>query len=524
MQLDKVSLADTQTFSRFFLDYIERKEALVPFYNRYPSIENFLEQIGEKSTNFSQENRDVLVAALEKQYEGITLPRAVSENIKLLQSEKTFTVTTGHQLNIFTGPLYFIYKIVTVINTCHALKVRHPEHNFVPVFWMASEDHDYDEIKYFNLESKKYVWETDQQGAVGRFSPKGLDKLADEVPGDVQIFRNAYSKFKTLSQAVRYYVNDLFGHKGLVVLDGDSRSLKNKFRDAMISDIFSQTNKQIVDGTNNGLEDNGYKTQVYCREINFFYLDDGVRSRIEKQGDRFTVVDTDISFSEEELRKLIDEEPEKLSPNVILRPLYQETILPNLAYVGGPAEVIYWLQLKGVFDKAGVTFPIIMPRNFGLTISHEINRKLSKTGLELKDFFEEKNYLFNHWVLKHAVRNLTVGSERAEIEKIFDDLGERASALDKSLAPFVAAERQRALNSLEKIERNLIRAEKRLHDDKFRQIEHVKDALFPSGGLQERTENFLAFYQQDPHFIQKLLDNFDPFDFRVHVVRYDQPM
>ena len=198
----------------------------------------------------------------------------------------------------------------------------------------------------------------------------------------------------------------------------------------MLSDILNQSNKPIVDGTNAGLEELGYKTQVYCREINFFYLDHGIRSRIERHGDSFNVIDTDLSFSEDEIRKLIDEEPEKFSPNVILRPLYEETILPNLAYVGGPAEVIYWLQLKGIFDKAGITFPIIMPRNFGLVIDHEINRKFSKTGLEVKDLFEEKNFLFNHWVLKNAVRNLTVGSERAEIEKIFDELGERASQLD----------------------------------------------------------------------------------------------
>ena len=522
MQLDKISLADTQTFSRFFLDYIEHKETLRPFFNRYPDIENFPDQIQEKVVNFSQEDRDVLASSLQEQYEGITPSQAVTENISLLRNEKTFTVTTGHQLNIFTGPLYFIYKIVTVINTCKTLKTRYPEYDFVPVFWMASEDHDYDEIKYFNLYSKKYVWETDQKGAVGRFNPKGLDKLADEIPGDAKIFRDAYLKCRTLSHAVRHYANALFGAEGLVVLDGDSRKLKSRFRDVMLSDIFSQSNKQIVDDTNARLEALGYKTQVYCREINFFYLGDGIRSRIEMHGDKFNVIDTDLSFSESDIRKLIEEEPEKFSPNVILRPLYQETILPNLAYVGGPAEVIYWLQLKGVFDKAGIPFPIIMPRNFGLAIDHEINRKFSKTGLEIKDLFEEKNYLFNHWILKHAVRNLTVGSERAEIERIFNQLGERASQLDKSLAPFVAAEGQRAMNSLEKIERNLIRAEKRLHDDKFRQIEHVKDALFPSGGLQERSENFLGFYQQDQHFIQKLLDNFDPFDFRVHVLRYDK--
>ena len=269
-----------------------------------------------------------------------------------------------------------------------------------------------------------------------------------------------------------------------------------------------------------GLESLGYKTQVFCRDINFFYLENGVRSRIEKSGDEFKVVDTNLSFSSDQIRKLIQDEPEKFSPNVILRPLYEETILPNLAYIGGPAEVIYWLQLKEVFGQAGVPFPMLMPRNFGLIVDHEINRKFSKTGLELKDLFEEKNFLFNHWVLKNSLRNLTVGAERAEVSKIFDQLRERASSLDKSLAPFVAAEGQRTLNSLEKIERNLVRAEKRLHADKFRQIENVKDALFPNDSLQERYDNFLNFYQQDAHFIQKLLDFFDPFDFQFHILRY----
>ena len=521
MQLNKISLDDTHSFSPFFLDYIEQKKSLSSFFDRYPTYENFDGQIKEKSASFSVANRNMLVAALQSQYEDITTSQRVSENISLLKNEKTFTITTGHQLNIFTGPLYFIYKIVTVINTCKNLKTKYPDYDFVPVFWMASEDHDYDEIKYFNLDEKKYVWETSQKGAVGRFNTKGLDALANELPGDVQIFKEAYSKCKTLSGAVRYYVNKLFGHEGIIILDADSQALKMLFRDVMEKDICGQSYKPIVDATTAELEQLGYKTQVFCREINFFYLDNDLRSRIEKQGDDYKVVDTDLSFSEAEIKKLIHESPEKFSPNVILRPVYQETILPNLAYVGGPAEVIYWLQLKGVFDHIGLPFPILMPRNFGMIMDHETNRKFSKIGLELKDLFEEKNYLFNHWVLKHAERNLTVGPERDEITKIFDHLRERASSLDKSLAPFVAAEAQRAMNSLEKIERNLIRAEKRLQADKFRQIENVKDVLFPGGELQERTENFLTFYQQDPHFIQKLLDHFDPLDFQFNILRYN---
>lgn len=519
MQLDKISLADTHAFSTFFLDYIEHKDSLKSFFNRYPVIDNFAAQITEKTRSFPAAHRTVLFENLQKQYEGFTISTMVSENISLLRNEKTFTVTTGHQLNIFTGPLYFIYKIITVINTCKKLKAKYPEFDFVPVYWMASEDHDYDEIKHFKLYGNKHVWETNQTGAVGRFNTKGLDELANELPGDVRLFQEAYSKCKTLSHSVRYYVNELFGKEGLLVLDADSPALKMLFRDAMEKDILHQSNKTVVDETNAQLNDLGYKTQVYCREVNFFYLDSGIRNRIEKNGNEFKVIDTHLSFSIDEMKKLIREDPGKLSPNVILRPLYEETILPNLAYIGGPAEVIYWLQLKEVFERAGIPFPILMPRNFGMVVDHEINRKFSKTGLELKDLFEEKNYLFNHWLLKHAVRNLTVGTERAEISKIFDQLRDRVSSLDKSLAPFVAAEGQRTLNSLEKIERNMVRAEKRVHADKFRQIENVKDALFP-GGLQERSDNFLNFYQQDPHFIQKLLDNLDPFDFQFNILRY----
>jgi bacillithiol synthase len=518
MQLEKFPLPDTHAFNSFFLDFIGQKETLKPFYHRFPAVENFLPQILEKKKSFPLENRRLLVSALRRQYGGMKLSKLVEENIQLLEDERTFTLTTGHQLNIFTGPLYFIYKIVTVINACEKLKAIYPEFNFVPVYWMASEDHDYDEIKYFKLYGKKYVWETEQQGAVGRFSPNGLSNLADEIPGDNTVFKEAYSKYKTLSDAVRHYVNKLFASHGLVVVDADDKDLKRVLIPAIEQDIFQDVNKACVDKATSELEDLGYKTQVFCRDINFFYLDDHVRSRIEKSGKEYTVVDTNISFTAEELHKLIKNEPEKFSPNVILRPLYQEMILPNLAYIGGPAEVIYWLQLKQVFETSNIPFPILMPRNFAMVIDQEIWRKFQKTGLALKDIFEEKNYLFNHWVLKHSPRNITVGAERTSVSELFEQLRNRAEQVDRTLSGFVGAEGKRALNSLEKIERKLLRAEKRLHADKLRQIEFVKDALFPNGSLQERTDNFLNFYQQDPNFIEKLSDSLDPFDFRFNVL------
>jgi bacillithiol biosynthesis cysteine-adding enzyme BshC len=521
MQHKKIPLADTKAFSPFFLDYLEQKESLKPFYLRFPVLKNFDDQIREKGGSFPRENRRTLVSTLEKQYVKISAPEPVKRNIAALAGENTFTVTTGHQLNIFTGPLYFVYKIVTVINACRELSERYPKFHFVPVYWMASEDHDYDEIKYFQLYGKKYTWETNQKGAVGRFNTEGFRDLLSLIPGDVTIFKEAYTKNKILSDAVRHYVNALFGGQGLIVLDADEASLKTIFRPVIEDDIFNHTTAELVTKTDSDLSALGYKTQVHCRDINFFFLGNQLRGRIEKQHDEYCVLDSALHYSEAALRKLIQEEPEKFSPNVILRPLYQEMILPNLAYVGGPSEVVYWLQLRRVFDHFKVPFPMLMPRNFAMVVDHTLQRKIDKTGLPLTSFFEDKNFIFNQWTLSNSKHQLTVGEERSTVQKIYSELRKRAEAIDKTLGPFAGAEATRVINGLEKFERKLIRAEKRLHEDKLRQIETVKDALFPNGGLQERTDNFLNFYQQDRQFIDTLISTLDPFDYRFNILTYD---
>lgn len=518
MQLHKISFSETHSFSSFFIDYIGQQAALKKFYGRFPSAENFGAQLKEKENSFSEANRRTLVKVLQKQYENIDRKETVHQNIQLLAHAKTFTVTTGHQLNIFTGPLYFIYKLITVINACRELKKQYPDFHFVPVYWMATEDHDYEEIKYCRLYGKKYVWETRQTGAVGRFHLEGMKELIHNLPGEVSIFKKAYLQQPTLADAVRCYVNDLFGDEGLVVVDADDHHLKTKLKTVVESDVLHQEPAKQVNQTNRDLEGLGYHPQVNPRDINFFYLDKNMRGRLERQGDHFSVVDESLTFTEAEIRKLIETEPEKFSPNVILRPLYQEMILPNLAYVGGPAELVYWLQLKGVFDHAKVPFPILMPRNFAMVVDKPTLRKFQKTGLEWKDLFEEKNYLFNHWVVKNSTRELSLGKDITAVTDLFKTVRERSGKIDQTLEAFVGAAAKRAVTSLETIEKKMLRAEKRLHDDKLRQIESVKDTLFPGGGLQERTDNFLNFYQQDPAFIRKLIDLFDPFDFRFNLL------
>lgn len=522
MRVQKLPLADTHSFSTFFLDYIRQKNSLQKFYTHFPELKNFAAQISEKSSSFSAAHREVLATTLEKQYAGLTLHDSVKKNIRQLRDSKTFTITTGHQLNIFTGPLYFIYKIVTVINACRALKKQYPDYTFVPVYWMASEDHDYEEIKYFRLYGKKHVWITDQQGAVGRFNPKGMDVLLSQIPGDINLFKTAYTKHSTLSAAVRYYVNELFGAEGLIAIDADDRSFKKLFQEVITDDLFDHTPKAKVEEQNEALEALGYNPQVFARDVNFFFLDKNQRARIEATENGFTVVDTALTFSKEEVKKMISEEPEKFSPNVILRPLYQEVILPNLAYAGGPAEVVYWLQLKKVFDHFRVPFPMLMPRNFASVIEKNVAEKFAKTGLDYKHLFEEKNFLFNQWVVKNSSHDLSLGKEMAALKETLAGIRDRAARIDPTLLKYVDAQAHRNTSSLEKIEHKMLRAEKRLHSDKLRQLESVKDVLFPNGSPQERVDNFLNFYQRDPAFIQRLLELFDPFDFRFNLLFYDE--
>ena len=328
--LSKIDFSKTNSFSSFFLDYISGKEVLQPFHNGIPTLESLREQIDHR--NFPESHRKVVSEVLHEQYAEVSISELTHNNIEALKDSKTFTITTGHQLNIFTGPLYFIYKIVTVIRACEELKQAYPEYNFVPVYWMASEDHDFDEICYFRLNGKKLVWETDQKGAVGRFNLKGIEKIFQQVIGLPEFFVEAYRQ-KNLAQAVLHYVNALFGEKGLVVIDADNTQLKSLFKPVIHSDIFEHQPQQIAQKTTDSLEKAGYSTQVFPREINFFYLKEDTRSRIVKVDSGYEVLDTTLHFSEEQLKAEIEHHPERFSPNVLLRPLYQEFLLPNLAYV-----------------------------------------------------------------------------------------------------------------------------------------------------------------------------------------------
>lgn len=511
MDCQYLSLSATGQFSPLFLDYVAKKESLTAFYNHYPTIEGFNAQIREK--HYPIKYRETLVSALERQYSHLEHKPDLAQ----LGDPNTFTVTTGHQLNIFTGPLYIIYKLITVINLAKKLKQVYPDYNFVPIYWMATEDHDFPEINHFSLFGRNHHWDTTQKGAVGRMNPKELETLFGQIPEKLSLFEDAYLNHDTLSDAVRYYMNELFGAEGLICIDGDDKDLKHLFAPVMREELTNQLSATLVEQRTDQLKELGYSPVITPRDINLFYLDDQLRERITFDDGIYRVLHTNLTFSHEEIHSLLDKHPERFSPNVVLRPVYQETILPNLAYIGGPSEVPYWLQLKGVFDHFQLAFPLLIPRNFAMYVPAVTAKRMQKLGFTPQEWFMDEIKLKRQYVETHTAHALKFDRENKIMHQALDGILHKAQVVDPTLEKAVLAETKRFANAVARLEKKLRRAEERNQQVGVDQLLAVKHALFPSGSPQERSENFLTFYLNDKTFLRKLLNTFDPLDFRMQI-------
>lgn len=527
MEAQYIDYADTRCFSSALIRYIQLDESLKTFYSFPPTPEGFHNLLENKKV---LANRAVLAKVLHHQYLSIDNQSALlKSNLSQLEQPNTFTITTGHQLNIFTGPLYFIFKIVTAINLAKDLQKQFPQHNFVPVYWMATEDHDFDEINHTYVGGKKISWNKQAAGATGREATKTIVDALNEYKGVLGISENAlqlskiiedaYTKFETLADATRYLVNELFGKHGLVILDADHPELKKLFSSYITQDIIQKNSYQYITESNQSLSNIGIDAQVNPREINFFFLLDKLRERIVFENDRYLVMNAKISFSEEELKQEINLHPERFSPNVVMRPLYQEVILPNIAYVGGGAEVIYWLQLKANFEFYKVDFPILILRNSALFTNDKIALKLKRLNLDFTSIFEDSATLKSNWVKQHTQHQLHLKDEWQQLEAIFIKLKARVHQIDPTLFASTEAVSVRLKRAMDSLEKKLLRAEKRNFALALSDIDHIRNILFPGGGLQERKENFgLLYVKYGDEFIESLIHCFKPLDFKFTIL------
>lgn len=519
MSVTTLSYANTGAFSPLLTDYLAHHEALAPFYHRFPALDEFAAQIEEKRASYIPEARQRLVAALREQYAALpAVHPAVQANIDLLDKETTFTITTGHQLNLLTGPLYFIYKIVSAVKLARQLKEKFPQYNFVPVYWMATEDHDFAEINHINLFGKKYEWNAPETGGpVGRLALNGLqEELLNQLPADVPAaFREAYEQSTTLAEATRRLTHALFGELGLVSIDGDMPALKQALVPVLEKEIREQASNRAVQAANAQLEAAGYKPQIYSRPLNLFFLTDaGKRERLEYDAAQdcvqITVRNTGRCHTQEELLELVRQHPEQFSPNVVLRPLYQEVLLPNLCYIGGGAEVAYWFQLKGVFTENKVPFPILLLRNSAQYISKANAGKLRKLGLTATDIFRPLPELKKQVGATLGQEEISLKDQQEQLTAAFQSIADLAQRLDPTLVRTVAAEQQKVSGIVTGLEKRLSKAAEAKHETAYSQLAALKEKLMPNGHLQEREDNVLSILINNPGFIQQLLEAFDP--------------
>ncbi len=483
------------------IDYMKGDEKLKPFYKYYVSLEGFKAAI-EARKQF-ETPRTLLVEELRKQYYSLALTDKQEQNLGFLLQDNTFTVCTAHQSNIFTGHLYFIYKIIHAVKLADYLNNEIPENNFVPVYYMGSEDADLEELGHINLNGKKLNWETNQTGAVGRMKvDKRLLKLIDRLAGELEVdahgkelvnlLRAAYKEGVTIQQATLQLANELFKDFGLLVIIPDNAELKKQFNHIVKKELIEEFSHSLVEKTGELLSKH-YKVQASGREINLFYLTETRRERIEKEGERFKA-GVGMSWTDKEILAEADKHPERFSANVILRGVFQEMILPNIAFIGGGGEIAYWLELQKVFEASNVPFPVLIVRNSFLMINEEQKELAKKLGFEITDLFKPTEQLINSLVRRESDLQLSLTKEKEELQRFYKQIKELTEKIDITLSQHTEALQVKALEKIDALEKKMLRAEKRKFEAQHRQINKLRQQLFPGDNLQERFDNFSPFY------------------------------
>lgn len=513
--------AATRSFSSLVYDYLNGDPKLDEFYTfpiDFTGVEKAI--AARKEIPF---DREPLVKVLKDQYRHLPYAEKCQSQIESLLSPQTFTVTTAHQPNLFTGYLYFIYKIVHAIRLAEELNKNFPQQHFVPVYYMGSEDNDIEELGTFFYEGKKYRWHGDgSNGAVGRMSTDSLKPLLHELlqkmgpPGPnleslTLLLQEAYLEHETISKATQFLVHQLFEKYGLLVLDPDVRELKQLFVPFMEEELLQENSLPAVAEAAEKMAP-FYKAQAYARPINLFYLKDGIRERIEKNNGKWEVLHTDISWNQQEMLNVLKEQPESFSPNVILRPLFQETILPDVAFIGGGSELAYWLQLKALFKQKNVFFPVVLLRQSVLILDEKAVKLQGQLGFQTEDLFLDPTAQENLY-LERQGKVCDISEESEAIKKAMLSLQAKAFQTAPELAYSAGAALAKMQHQLKVVEKKMLRAEKKKEAVAMQWLAQLREQVFPQGTLQERKENFLPYYlKHGASFISLLHEHFDPLD------------
>lgn len=498
--------------------YQTHAETFSDFYRWHPNYESFGDIIQNKQ--FPQEKRDLLCKVLVGQYSRLNLQERFVQIQKLKQSN-CFTLVSAHQPSLMGGPLYVFIKIANTIHLCNRLKKDFPSFEFIPVYWMGSEDHDIDELNHVWIQGNKIQWNQDQNNAIGRYNTAGLaeiidilqqhlgqQKSAEELIG---FLKDCLTKSVDIQSFYHHFFDFLFGAEGLIVINGDHYELKKSFSSVMKQDLFEQRSFHLVKQQISKLQNLGFKNQANPREINLFYFSEQGRNRIIFENKVYKIVDTDIQFTAEELEKELDSHPERFSPNVILRPLYQEFLLPNLAFIGGGAEISYWLERKNQFEYFHIDFPMLIRRNSIMIVETHQVEKISQLGLRWEDLFLPYDALCKKWLETHENEYDFNAIEQAIgiVETLFT---EKAADVDTTLIASSKALANQIRQLSDKLSQKITKALKNKHEVQCLKLQKIQNQLNLPDQLQERKNGFIYYRSlYGAKWTKEMIDLLDPF-------------
>ncbi|MCC7296879.1 MAG: bacillithiol biosynthesis cysteine-adding enzyme BshC [Bacteroidia bacterium] len=498
-------------YTRILSQVYQGKAEVLDLYPNSGPTADWEQQIQNKQ-DFPQSHRDVLANELLQQYgdlaTGFTL-----EQIQSLKSENTFTVTTGQQIHIFLGPLYVVYKALSTIALANELKQKFPQHHFVPVFWMATEDHDFGEINHVNVFHQQFTWESASGGPVGRIETSEIVALINSIkaafPSDIkvtqalEVFEIAYTTNHNLAAATRYLLHHYFGEQGLVVIDADSKAFKKEFVAIMQADVLNTKVSEAIERQTVKMKGLGLETNISGRHTHLFMLINGQRLRLDKVELGFQAKGEERVYTQEQVLNLIETEPENFSPNVALRPIYQEVILPNLCYIAGPGEFTYWYQLSGVFEICALPRPVLLPRHSFVVGDAKTQHWLENNGMDMQEMFNSeedfKKYFFE------TIAGQSPMPKLIEMQKTLNtQINEYLYSVKSDQLKGVKKAGEGYEMMLKKAEDEILNS---LTDNaKYAQIWQktlkIKEKLFNPNTPQERKSFFLEMLIQNPDFLK----------------------
>lgn len=501
-----------KAFSPNLISYVDNDPQLQDFSHGKPDLTSFADAVKRKAAHYPDTVRKKLTSQLQQQNAGFQLHSLQNQNLELLKKDNTFSVSCGHQLVLGGGPMYMAFKILSVVKLANDLSREFPEQHFVPLFWMASEDHDVEEIRSFSFFAQPYSIDVKGNGPVGRISTDGIEEQLSIIKDFPTWMSSAFGQHKTMAEATRAWLQHSFGDRGLLILDADSPELKKELLPVLLKEIQSDECERKVLEASAKLEAMGLKSQIHPRNVNLFYIKDHQRIRLERTENGIQTLDGSKSWKMEEALSHFSAHPEELSPNVCLRPVYSQILMPDVAFIGGPAEIAYWLQLKEVFDGFEIPFPLLVPRFSALFIPVSQGKKLAKLGLQTDDLSLDEL----------SVRKKLVKPENEiglpDLEKVYCHLLEWAQKTDPTLVPAGKAELSKMAKMAESFQKRIQKSAEAKEEQKLKQVTQLWDRFFPGGGLQERSESWLSFLVTDPNWLNKIYDAIDPLDFRFHIL------